>query len=832
MEKYKHLSSSLSGNEGNRDSLVEGETQSIPEQIELWTILPDLMKEINSEPYARVLSVLLEHPEGMTLDFLEEEVQSNSERKVEEWLDTPFESYFKRKFSRSGIVEHTRLYTIKPLYRNPTAEYIKQFLTFNETHNIPFEAFLNRYPREGVDNKNKLPIKLSLALLVNKKIQEGIFPLSFALETIEKDFGLSTYESKSIALQFQKLRIGEYKEIGTGKSVSRSFEIRENHNVSPLKDIANWIESIQPLDREEYLSKILLYLSQSPTGVTKEELCAQFALSHTDVSAILIDLQKEWQIVHISNSENQEYWRIPNEAELLQVKVIRFLTEKNSLLYIKNMGKWDSVEILLPSDEDYARNYNDFIGVSEHTPNDIRGKRIEALDKLQTPIIRIIHKKRYTSNDFEEVYFFLKENIVIANQREESIFPNKTSVLNSLFDWLSYYLKRKYLELYKRDNSLPKDFPVNIEAILEKITKGDVYNAVIPVITLLDEAFFQKRLQEKIVEYEDFMRINENLEKTIGNNSTENLDETGPSTLVGKEDMNTQVLESNSPEVPITEEVSIEEIPENTQNVSSKESLDDNLDLYIKNIKEIPLLTPEQERDLAERMFHGDIVARNKVIEANLRLVVSIAEKYKSHNISFLDLIQEGNLGLQYATQKFDPRKGFRFATYATWWIKYYVSRAVSNDIHGMYMPSRILQMLSKIRKASSEIYREKGMEASSDQIAEYTKIKKETVIDLLERELGFVSLEFLLEERQDKNLMLEDISLNVSVEDKHIEEKNDVVKRKLSVLTQRERTVIEMRYGLNGQEFNLKEIADSLGTSEGYIRIMVNRAIKKMQEL
>src|SRR5579863_453742 len=162
------------------------------------------------------------------------------------------------------------------------------------------------------------------------------------------------------------------------------------------------------------------------------------------------------------------------------------------------------------------------------------------------------------------------------------------------------------------------------------------------------------------------------------------------------------------------DEEEIDEEEEGDQRVA----IDDSVKQYLKEIGSYPLLTAEQELMLAERVAHGDLRARQKLIEANLRLVVSVAKRYSNQGLPLLDLVQEGNIGLMRAAQKFDYKRGFRFSTYATWWIRQAISRAIAEHSRTIHIPVHIVEMIYKIKRVARRIYQEQGIEALPEQIA------------------------------------------------------------------------------------------------------------------
>lgn len=253
---------------------------------------------------------------------------------------------------------------------------------------------------------------------------------------------------------------------------------------------------------------------------------------------------------------------------------------------------------------------------------------------------------------------------------------------------------------------------------------------------------------------------------------------------------------------------------------------------YLGEIGRIPLLTAEQELALAWRAAEGDLEAQHRLIEANLRLVVSIARRYTSPEIALLDLVQEGNLGLLRAAQKFDPRKGFRFGTYATWWIRQAVSRAVPEYARPMHLPVHIVDLLYKIKRITRELSLELGRDPLAEEIGRAAHLAKERVVELQSIAEPPMSLDAPLANDEQYHLadLLEDtrapapadVVINLAL--------GDQLADALETLKERERQVIELRYGLaDGDSHTLEELGNRFKVTKERIRQIEVRALRAL---
>jgi RNA polymerase primary sigma factor len=264
-----------------------------------------------------------------------------------------------------------------------------------------------------------------------------------------------------------------------------------------------------------------------------------------------------------------------------------------------------------------------------------------------------------------------------------------------------------------------------------------------------------------------------------------------------------------------------------------RSAIDDSVKQYLKEIGTYPLLTAEQELLLAERVARGELPARQKLIEANLRLVVSIAKRYSNQGLPLLDLVQEGNIGLMRAAQKFDYRRGFRFSTYATWWIRQAITRAVAEHSRTIHIPVHIVEMIYKIKRAARRIYQEQGIEPLPEQLASEVGLPKDRVIELLSVSEQPISLDAPVAEDEQYHLadVLEDLSSAPLVDLLSQRIQREYIERAMTVLNPRERTIIEMRYGLcDGHTHTLDDVSVAFQLTRERIRQIEVKALRKLR--
>jgi RNA polymerase primary sigma factor len=261
----------------------------------------------------------------------------------------------------------------------------------------------------------------------------------------------------------------------------------------------------------------------------------------------------------------------------------------------------------------------------------------------------------------------------------------------------------------------------------------------------------------------------------------------------------------------------------------------DSLRLYLREIGKVPLLTADQEVTLAKRIERGDMSAKTAMIEANLRLVVSIAKGYLGRGLSFLDLIQEGSLGLIRAVEKFDYRKGYKFSTYATWWIRQAVTRAIADKARTIRIPVHMVEKLNKVVHIERQLVQRLGREPSPEEIAEELEITTEEVREILRMSQLPVSLEKPIGEEEDSSLgdFVEDEAAESPFDTAQLLLRREDVVNALNALPRREREVIELRYGLlGGEPRTLEEVGRAFGVTRERIRQIENNTLKKLEHL
>jgi RNA polymerase primary sigma factor len=261
----------------------------------------------------------------------------------------------------------------------------------------------------------------------------------------------------------------------------------------------------------------------------------------------------------------------------------------------------------------------------------------------------------------------------------------------------------------------------------------------------------------------------------------------------------------------------------------------DSLRLYLREIGKVNLLTADQEVTLAKRIERGDMSAKTAMIEANLRLVVSIAKGYLGRGLSFLDLIQEGSLGLIRAVEKFDYRKGYKFSTYATWWIRQAVTRAIADKARTIRIPVHMVEKLNKVVHIERQLVQRLGREPGPEEIAEELEMTTAEVREILRMSQLPVSLEKPIGEEEDSSLgdFVEDEAAESPYDTAQLMLRREDIVHALNALPRREREVIELRYGLlGGEPRTLEEVGRTFGVTRERIRQIENNTLKKLEHL
>jgi RNA polymerase primary sigma factor len=261
----------------------------------------------------------------------------------------------------------------------------------------------------------------------------------------------------------------------------------------------------------------------------------------------------------------------------------------------------------------------------------------------------------------------------------------------------------------------------------------------------------------------------------------------------------------------------------------------DSLRLYLRSIGRVPLLTAEEEVSFAKRIERGDMAAKQHMVEANLRLVVSIAKGYVGRGLTFLDLIQEGSLGLIRAVEKFDHRRGYKFSTYATWWIRQAVSRALADKARTIRIPVHMVERLNKLISAERMLIQQLGREPTNEEIAAELECEVREVRDVLRLAQQPISLEKPMGEEDDSALadFVEDVSAESPFEIASEALRRENIMRVLASLPRREREVLELRYGIvGGRARTLEEVGRAFNITRERVRQIENRTLKKLQTL
>ncbi len=303
-----------------------------------------------------------------------------------------------------------------------------------------------------------------------------------------------------------------------------------------------------------------------------------------------------------------------------------------------------------------------------------------------------------------------------------------------------------------------------------------------------------------------------------------------------------EVLESNNIEiVDDFQEASLADIEfvievagtEEAEPTAEGIAIDDPVKVYLKEIGRVPLLSPEEEIDLAIRIMDGDEAAKKRLSEANLRLVVSIAKRYVGRGMQFLDLIQEGNLGLIKAVEKFDYTKGFKFSTYATWWIRQAITRAIADQARTIRIPVHMVETINKVKKASSLLLHKNGHEPSAEEIAQELQMPVDKVREIMRVAQEPVSLETPIGEEEDSQLgdFIEDDAAVVPPDAASFSMLQEQLSKVLDGLAERERKVIALRFGLeDGHPRTLEEVGREFGVTRERIRQIESKTLAKLR--
>ena len=357
-----------------------------------------------------------------------------------------------------------------------------------------------------------------------------------------------------------------------------------------------------------------------------------------------------------------------------------------------------------------------------------------------------------------------------------------------------------------------------VKAKLGEIIEKGKKNGSVTIKEVLD-AF-----EELHLEPEQIDRFYETLE----NLGIETIDDDFPSMVEDELVPDISELE----EIEENEEISQEEIA-NTDALAETFSIDDPVRMYLKEIGKVALLTPEEEIELAKRMAEGDEEAGRRMAEANLRLVVSIAKRYVGRGMLFLDLIQEGNLGLIKAVEKFDHTKGYKFSTYATWWIRQAITRSIADQARTIRIPVHMVETINKVIRVSRQLLQELGHDPTPEEVAEEMNMPVEKIRDILKIAQEPVSLETPIGEEEDSHLgdFIEDEGASEPSEAASFTFLREQLMSVLSTLTPREEKVLRLRFGIeDGRTRTLEEVGKEFNVTRERIRQIEAKALRKLR--
>ena len=269
------------------------------------------------------------------------------------------------------------------------------------------------------------------------------------------------------------------------------------------------------------------------------------------------------------------------------------------------------------------------------------------------------------------------------------------------------------------------------------------------------------------------------------------------------------------------------------QKIMNEVNIDDSVKMYLKDIGKVPLLSAAEEQELAKKMIEGDAEAKKQLINANLRLVVSIAKRYVGRGMQFLDLIQEGNLGLMKAVDKFDYTKGFKFSTYATWWIRQAITRSLADQARTIRIPVHMVETINKLTKTSRTLLQKLGREPTQSEIAEAMGISESRVVEIQKIAQDPVSLEAPIGEEEDSHLgdFIEDKNTASQIDIAESKMLKEQVKEILSTLAPREAMVLMLRYGLkDNRPRTLEEVGRVFNVTRERIRQIEAKALRRLK--
>lgn len=305
--------------------------------------------------------------------------------------------------------------------------------------------------------------------------------------------------------------------------------------------------------------------------------------------------------------------------------------------------------------------------------------------------------------------------------------------------------------------------------------------------------------------------------------------------ILNAKDLVGEIEEPASDDLANEEELSDEELAITAENVDA--FADDSVRLYLREIGKIPLLTPEEEADLAQRIVKGDKKAKDKMVESNMRLVVSIAKRYGGRGLDFLDLIQEGNTGLLRAVEKFDPEKGFKFSTYATWWVRQAITRAIADQARTIRIPVHMVETINKVLRTSRKLTAELNREPTNEEIAKELDMETEKIDYVMRIKQDIASLDASVgREGDDEDSVLGDFVEDEERDSPEESAANQILKEQLSeiiaTLTEREQKIIRLRFGIGGgRPHTLEEVGAEFDVTRERIRQIEAKALSKLRK-
>ena len=305
--------------------------------------------------------------------------------------------------------------------------------------------------------------------------------------------------------------------------------------------------------------------------------------------------------------------------------------------------------------------------------------------------------------------------------------------------------------------------------------------------------------------------------------------------ILNAQDLTLDIDEPESDDLEREEELSDEELAITPENVDS--FADDSVRLYLREIGKIPLLSPEEEAELAKKIVKGDKKAKDKMVESNMRLVVSIAKRYGGRGLDFLDLIQEGNTGLLRAVEKFDPDKGFKFSTYATWWVRQAITRAIADQARTIRIPVHMVETINKVLRTTRKLTSEFNREPTNEEIAKALDMEVDKVDYVMRIKQDIASLDASIgREGDDEDSVLGDFVEDEERDSPEDSAANQILKEQLSeiiaTLTDREQKIIRLRFGIGGgRPHTLEEVGAEFDVTRERIRQIEAKALSKLRK-